>query len=104
MLSRLLLLILILVAINSNAQYKNDNTKFKTVFLEDLCKTLQNNNGYILLDVRSKGEFCDTSMATNLNIGHLKNAINIDVNELPNRLNELKEDKDKPIFVYCSHS
>src|SRR5689334_24925035 len=104
MLTRLFALVFVLTTITSNAQYKNDNTKFKTVFLEDLCKTLQNNNGYILLDVRSKGEYCDTSSATNLNIGHLKNAINIDVSELPQRLKELQEDKDKPIFVYCSHS
>src|SRR6476646_310699 len=94
----------LLIAFTSNAQYKNDNKKYKTVFLEDLCKTLQDNDGYILLDVRSKGEFYDTSVATNLNIGHLKNATNIDIQELPKRLNELKKDKDKPIFVYCSHS
>lgn len=104
MLPRILTISFILFVFTSHAQYKNDNTKFKTVFLEDLCKTLQNNNGYILLDVRSKGEYCDTSSATNLNIGHLKNAINIDVSELPQRLKELQEDKDKPIFVYCSHS
>ena len=94
----------LLISTLSNAQYKNDNTKYKTVFLEDLCKTLENNNGYILLDVRSKGEYYDTSSSLNYNMGHLKNAINIDVQELPKRLNELKNDKDKPIFVYCSHS
>ena len=29
-------------------------------FPEDLCKTLQANPGYVLLDVRSQGEFDDT--------------------------------------------
>ena len=86
------------------AQYKYDNVKFKTVYLEDLCKTIQNNSDFVILDVRSKGEHDDTSSAISLNIGHLKNAINIDVRELPTRLNELAPYHDKPIFVYCSHS
>jgi rhodanese-related sulfurtransferase len=100
-----LLSFIILFAITfAKAQYKYDNVKFSTVYLEDLCKTLQNNADFIILDVRSKGEHDDTSSALNLNIGHLKNAINIDVRELPTRLNELNAYHDKPVFVYCSHS
>jgi len=102
--ARLLICLMLLATISSQAQYKNDNNKYKTVFLEDLCRTMQNNSNYILLDVRTKGEYCDTSSSTSLNIGHLKNAVNIDVQELPQRLDELKEDKNKAIFVYCSHS
>lgn len=86
------------------AQYKNDNIKYKTVFLEDLCGSLMKSNDYILLDVRSKGEHDDTSSSVNLNIGHLKNAININVNELGSRLSEIKNSTDKPVYVYCSHS
>jgi rhodanese-related sulfurtransferase len=91
-----------LVALQSTAQYKNDNILFKTVDPAALYKTLQNTKGYILLDVRSSGEFEDTSSFSRLNLGHLKGAINIDVSDLGKRLNEL--DKTKPIFVYCSHS
>ena len=87
-----------------SAQYKNDNVKYKTVFLEDFCETLKNNPGYVLLDVRSRGEYADTSSSNYLNIGHLKNAINIPVDELPGRLGELKQLSNKPVFVYCSHS
>ncbi|MDP9229729.1 MAG: rhodanese-like domain-containing protein [Bacteroidota bacterium] len=87
-----------------NAQYKNDNVAFKTVYLEDLCKTIQNNSDFLILDVRSEGEYDDTSSSSNLNIGHLKNAKHIDVRELPNRLNELAGYREKPVFVYCSHS
>jgi rhodanese-related sulfurtransferase len=86
----------------SSAQYKNDNVLFKTVDPAALYKTLQNTKGYVLLDVRSSGEFEDTSSFLRLNLGHLKGAINIDVSDLGKRLNEL--DKSKPIFVYCSHS
>ena len=88
----------------SQAQYKNDNVKYQTVYMDDLCASLKQNKDYILLDVRSKGEHDDTSSAVNLNIGHLKNAININVTELGSRLNEIKSATDKPIYVYCSHS
>ena len=87
-----------------HAQYQFDNVKFKTVYLEDLCQTLKANPGFLLLDVRSKGEFNDTSTYYNYNIGHLNNAVNIDVGELRGRLNELTAYKNKPVFVYCSHS
>jgi rhodanese-related sulfurtransferase len=86
------------------AQYKNDNVKYQTVYMDDLCASLKKNKDYILLDVRSKGEHDDTSMSANLNIGHLKNAININVNELGSRLSEIKTATDKPVYVYCSHS
>jgi rhodanese-related sulfurtransferase len=87
------------------SQFKADNVKYKTVFPEDLCKTLQANPGYVLLDVRSDGEFHDTmSSSPALNIGHLQNALHINITQLPARWKELTEYKDKPVFIYCSHS
>jgi rhodanese-related sulfurtransferase len=97
-----LLIVFFLQCNFSFAQYKNDNVLYKTVDPAALYKTLQNTKGYVLLDVRSSGEFEDTSSFSRLNLGHLKGAVNIDVNDLGKRLNEL--DKSKPIFVYCSHS
>jgi rhodanese-related sulfurtransferase len=89
----------------SNSQFKADNVKYKTVFPEDLCKTLQANPGYVLLDVRSDGEFNDTmSSSPALNIGHLQNALHINITQLPQRWKELTAYKDKPLFIYCSHS
>jgi rhodanese-related sulfurtransferase len=89
----------------SHAQFKADNVKYKTVFPEELCKTLQANPGYVLLDVRSDGEFYDTtSSSPALNIGHLQNALHINITQLPQRWKELTEYKDKPLFIYCSHS
>ena len=99
-----ILLLLICFPFILSAQFKSDNVKYKTVFIDDLCASLKNNPNYILLDVRSKGEYADTSTATNLNIGHLKNAINISVDELGKRLGELKNATNQPVFVYCSHS
>lgn len=89
----------------ANAQYKNDNVLYKTVFPQYLCKTLQNTSEYLLLDVRSNPEFEDSvSSSAKYNLGHLKNAQNINVQELASRLKEIEAYKDKPVFVYCSHS
>ena len=93
-----------LIAITSNAQFKADNVKYTTVFPEELCKTLMANQGYTLLDVRSQGEYDDTSTSGGLNIGHMKNSMHIDIRELPKRWKELSAYKDKPLFIYCSHS
>lgn len=86
------------------AQFKNDNVLYKTVFPQDLCKELQQNKGYLLLDVRSKGEYADTSSSAVYNLGHLQNAININISELGGRISEISSYKDKPVYIYCSHS
>jgi rhodanese-related sulfurtransferase len=87
-----------------HAQYKNDNVLYRLVYLQDLCKTLNGNPGYLLLDVRSEGEYEDTSSFSSLNIGRFKNAVNIPVQDLGSRLKEIKNYKEQPVFVYCSHS
>lgn len=104
MLSKLLPAIFFLSAIAAQAQYKNDNVSFKTVDWTNLCNELQNNKGYLLLDVRSPGEYGDTSQYASLNIGRLKGAENISVQQLGHRLSEIDSYKNKPVFVYCSHS
>ncbi|RRQ46666.1 rhodanese-like domain-containing protein [Chryseobacterium sp. SC28] len=48
--------------------------------------------GAVILDVRSKSEYTS---------GHIKNAINIPVNELQNNLSKLKN-KDQPIITCCA--
>src|SRR5438477_989049 len=101
---KIVLFVLLLIAITTNAQFKADNVKYTTVFPEELCKTLMANRDYILLDVRSQGEVDDTSSSESLNIGHIKNSIHIDIKELQQRWKELLAYKDKPLFIYCSHS
>jgi rhodanese-related sulfurtransferase/DNA-directed RNA polymerase subunit RPC12/RpoP len=58
-------------------------------------------NNVILLDVRTPGEFNGTAAEK---FGRLKNAINIPIQQLQQRINELKPYKQKEIIVYCSHS
>src|SRR5688572_20252492 len=101
---RFFIALLVFAGLNLKAQYKDDNVLYKTVFPQDFCKELEKNPGYVLLDVRSQGEFKDTSGTTGLNIGHLDGAINIDIRNLPQRWRQLQAFKNDPIFVYCSHS
>jgi len=94
----------LVLTVTANAQFKADNVQYTTVFPQDLCKTLRANQGYTLLDVRSQGEYDDTSTSGGLNIGHIKNSMHIDIRELPKRWKELLAYKDRPLFIYCSHS
>src|SRR6187399_1481932 len=55
----------------------------------------------VFLDVRTPAEFNGTAQDK---FGAIKNAINIPVQELETRINELEKYKDKEIVVYCSHS
>ena len=104
MIAKYAFIVLLFAAVAVKAQYKNDDVLYKTLEPANLYKTLKSTKDYILLDVRSSGEFEDTSQFTRLNLGHLKAAKNIDVGELGHRLNELMGYKNKPVFVYCSHS
>ena len=99
-----LFLILSILMQGVSAQFKNDNIAYKTVYINDLCDSLRRNPDRLILDVRTLGEFRDTSASASLNIGHLKGAVNISSQEIKNRLNELQDYKNKPIFVICSHS
>lgn len=49
-------------------------------------------NGGLLMDVRSKEEF---------DSGHIKGSINIPIDEIRKRLNEINVKKDHPIYVSC---
>lgn len=100
----LLLLIALCCCLSGLAQYKSDNVLFKTVFIEDLCAQLKANPNAVLLDVRSKGEYEDTSTFYGLNIGRLKNTVHLDINEMNTRWRELLPYKDKTMYVMCSHS
>jgi rhodanese-related sulfurtransferase len=87
-----------------HAQYDGDNVRYHTIAFEELPAALTRNPNALLIDVRSPGEYSDTSRWASLNIGHLKGAKNIDHKEVGKRLNELADHKDQPIYLYCSHS
>lgn len=64
-----------------NGDYKQVNV--------DLVRGLVENNAYII-DVRERGEYAN---------GHIKNAVNIPLSEIRQRINEIP--KDKPVYLHC---
>lgn len=58
----------------------------------DLSARLGNDDGPLILDVRTEQEYRG---------GHVPGALNIPYNELENRFAELSTDKDQEIVVYC---
>jgi rhodanese-related sulfurtransferase len=84
------------------ALVEKSTVKFKNLSFEEVCARLKANPKAVLLDVRSPGEF--KGITEQETFGHFKNAININVEELQNRVNEIKKYKDQEVLVYCSHS
>lgn len=74
---------------------------FKTIEPEKICDYISTYPSVILLDVRTKEEF---EGKANPDFGTLQHAINIPVQELESRLDEISNLKTKEIIVYCSHS
>lgn len=84
------------------AYVEKSTVDFDNITFAEMCDRVKKNKDILLLDVRSPGEFTgETSMSS---FGHFKDAININVSELPARLVELEAYKNKEIIVYCSHS
>ncbi|MBK9147712.1 MAG: rhodanese-like domain-containing protein [Flavobacteriales bacterium] len=94
----------LLVCAQAAAQFAGDGVRYRNISLEDLPAELAEQSGALILDVRSPGEFSDTAEWAGLNIGRLRGAININFKQVPQRLAELGSDKQRPIYVYCSHS
>lgn len=82
---------------------EKSSIKFSNLSIEEMCKRLAANPKIVLLDVRSPGEFNGTNKEIPT-FGHFKNAININISELENRLSEIEKFKESEILVYCSHS
>ena len=76
--------------------------RYENLTVDEFCERISSNPNAVLLDVRSKGEFDGSAWRSTY--GHFKNAININVEELEERMGELDKYKDREILVYCSHS
>lgn len=73
---------------------------FRSIQPSEICKYISEHPNVVLLDVRTVAEFDGTADT----FGTLRNAINIPVQELEERISELKDFQDREIIVYCSHS
>ncbi len=85
----------------SMALVKKSTIHFNNIPATEVCQYIKDHPGIILLDVRTAEEF---EGKANPDFGSLKNAINIPVQELINKLTALAPYKQKEILVYCSHS
>lgn len=83
-----------------NAANINDGLNYTHIYPADVCKMVSGNPDIVLLDVRTPGEYQQQSSQ----LGILKGAINIPIQELGDRLDELEGYKDSEIIVYCSVS
>lgn len=82
---------------------KRSTVTHSNVEPENLCSFIAKAgyNNVLLLDVRTPEEFEGRAEAK---FGRLNNAINIPVQDLEKRINELDNYRNKEIIVYCSHS
>jgi rhodanese-related sulfurtransferase len=76
---------------------------FENLSVEQFCARITANPKIVLIDVRSAGEFEGSSMFRTT-YGHFKNAININIDDLEDRVGEIEKYKDSEVLVYCSHS
>ncbi|HEY6504553.1 MAG TPA: rhodanese-like domain-containing protein [Chitinophagaceae bacterium] len=82
---------------------------YKEVSLPELMqKVQQGSKGYIILDVRTPGEYADTvAGGKHIGIGRIKTAINVslqDIVQKPEILKQLEKYKEEDVYVICSHS
>lgn len=80
-----------------------ESVTFKNIDFAQLCQRIKENRDLVLLDVRSKEEFTNT-LERGDSFGRFKNAVNVNIQELNDRISELEKFKDKEVIVYCSHS
>jgi len=102
--SLILMVCTVSVCLYAQLDFKYDNVDYKMMYPAELYNYLQTNPGTLLIDVRSAGEYADTSQFGSLNIGRLKGSVNINIDSMEFKLETIKAYKDKPIVLYCSHS
>ena len=79
---------------------------FKSIDTPEFLSKLENEKGFILLDVRSAEEFNGKGKGPRSLHGykHFKNAVNLSSVILEENIGEIMKYKDSEVIVYCSHS
>src|ERR1700729_1088589 len=81
-----------------------DNTNYKAIYFKQACDLIKNDPNLVLLDVRSPGEYADTSRFIGSRIGRVKGPNNISIDSVQSHYPDLFPYKNRTILVYCSHS
>ena len=85
-----ILLVLFLFTINNCAQEKNENE----ISIEELTAAQKSDSNLVILDVRNPHELTSE-------LGSIDGVLNIPMQEIENRIEELNTYKDKNIAVVC---
>jgi len=94
---------LIVMTAKGQHPFKYDHTVYKTAYLNEAFRLMDSMPNFLLLDVRSPGEYADTGRATFGDIGRIRGSINIPIDSVPGHLAALKKYINEPVFVYFSH-
>ena len=79
----------------TTTEVATETAEIKTMTGEELVKqnSDKKKDEVLIIDVRSSEEY---------KAGHIPNAINMNVDEIDSRLNEIEDFKNKPIIAYCN--
>lgn len=88
---RIKLLITVIIMFKSLFSYAQDSS---SITINEFKDKIKNDSGFVILDVRTPQELSGS-------LGHLSGAINIPVQELEKRMNELDKYKNKKMYVIC---
>ncbi|HEV3324595.1 MAG TPA: rhodanese-like domain-containing protein [Puia sp.] len=104
--SSLAALLFSLTCFTARAQqlWRYDNANFKAIYFKEACDLIAKTPDLVLLDVRSPGEYADTSQSIESRIGRLKGSINVSIDSVQKHYTDLLAYKNRTILVYCSHS
>lgn len=80
---------------------KKSSVVFANIQASSICQYIRSHPDAVLLDVRTKEEFEGTAQP---DFGRLKNAINLPIQQLEEKMGTIAHLKNKEILVYCSHS
>ncbi len=100
-----LLLLASLLAIKVTGQ--GPDTYPEVSLPELMKKKAAGESNMVILDVRSRGEFGDSSRGKSGNIGRIRGAINFTLQDLqgkPETVKQLDKFRDNEIYLICSHS
>ena len=82
---------------NNSTETTLENSTNKEITYEIISQTqakdiIDNGTGYVIVDARTSEEFSE---------GHIKNAINLDYEEVTQKAESLLPDKNQLILIYC---
>jgi rhodanese-related sulfurtransferase len=104
---RLRIAVAIFLALFTVTTVHSQNT-YKEITLIDLMKKKKAGDpNMVIVDVRSRGEYGDTMRSRSGNIGRIRGAVNIPLNELMSdstAIHRFDAYRDKDIYLICSHS